>query len=119
MRAYLIDPALRTVTEVEYNGDYKTIYDLIDCRTFQIIHLDEDCVYLDDEGRFKPQPHWFILGIFPEPLCGKALILGQDEEGDSVEPKMSVERATAYVHFVSAEELGLPGDQPVIGRKRK
>ena len=34
MKAILINPHKETITEVEYSGNYKEIYDLIDCRTF-------------------------------------------------------------------------------------
>ena len=35
MRAVYIDPYDETVSEVDYNGDFKEIYNLIDCSTFE------------------------------------------------------------------------------------
>ena len=41
MKAILIDPFDESVSEVEYNGDYKEIYNLADCRTFDVVSLDD------------------------------------------------------------------------------
>ena len=52
MRAILIDPAKQTITEVDYDGDYQSIYKLIDCQTFAVPFVleNEDALYADDEG---------------------------------------------------------------------
>jgi len=34
MKAYLIDPFTKTISMVEYSGDYNEIYKLIECDTF-------------------------------------------------------------------------------------
>ena len=54
MKAYLIDPEKEEVTEVEYSGDYKDIYKLIDCSTFDIVGItpEGDCIYIDDDGLY-------------------------------------------------------------------
>ena len=39
MRAILIDPFAKEITEVDYDGDYKKIYDLIDCKTFDVVNV--------------------------------------------------------------------------------
>ena len=39
MKAYLIDPEKEEVTEVDYSGDYKDIYRLIDCSTFDVVGI--------------------------------------------------------------------------------
>ena len=39
MKAYLINPKKQEVTEVDYSGDYKDIYRLIDCSTFDIVGI--------------------------------------------------------------------------------
>ena len=51
MKAYLIDPEKQEVTEVEYSGDYKDIYKLIDCSTFEIVGITPkgDGIYVDEE----------------------------------------------------------------------
>lgn len=52
MRALLLDPTAGTVTEVDYDGDYRSIYKLIDCETFTTVGLDDkgNTLFVDDEG---------------------------------------------------------------------
>lgn len=79
MRAFLIDPNNQTITEVDYSGDYKQIYDLIDCHTFDVVYVDENhCIYVDDEGLMKPNLFFWFEDLMPTPLAGKALLLGED-----------------------------------------
>jgi hypothetical protein len=104
MRSILIDPFTRTVTEVEYTGDYKQIYDLIDCDTYDVARINQhgDGIFVDDEGLFKEQEQKFFLHEdYPQPLAGKGLVLGCDmETGESVEPHDSVMDVAAKVRWV-------------------
>ena len=51
MRAILLNPFDQTVKEVVYTGDFREIYSLIDCTTFDVVRLSEsDDMYVDDEG---------------------------------------------------------------------
>lgn len=101
MRAYLIDPGLKTVTLVDYTGDYKNIYTHIGCDTFDAIQINDnqDTIYVDDEGLLKGPTSFFMVQGRDEPLAGKGLVLGTNEDGDSVEPKLTLEEVTAMVEF--------------------
>jgi len=82
MKAILINPFEETITEVEYTGDYKQIYDLIDCRTFDCVRLCEsDDLYVDDEGLLKDNRYFSWSG---RNFAGKGLILAHNDEGESV-----------------------------------
>ena len=51
MRGILINPFDTTITEVNYTGDYKEIYALTDCTTFDCVRIYEtQDMYIDDEG---------------------------------------------------------------------
>ena len=97
MRAILIDPEDKTVTEVDYDGDYKSIYKLIGCSTFDVVRTStsNDGIYIDDEGLYaKDQAFWsYRYNDTHEPikLINKGLVLGCDDEGDSVAPDSTVE----------------------------
>jgi hypothetical protein len=39
MKAILINPFDQTIKETEYTGDYREIYSLVDCRTFDCVRL--------------------------------------------------------------------------------
>ena len=109
MKAYLIDPYAMTVEEVQYSGDYNDIYALTDCQTFTCLTFneDEDTLFLDDEGLINGKEQaFFRLVDTPSgdtyPLVGKALVLGCNEEGESVEPKITLEGLRNQVQFIPA-----------------
>ena len=84
MRAILIDPFAKEITEVDYDGDYKKIYDLIDCKTFDVVNVPSgnDGIYIDDEGLYAPKQAWFTYRFNAHPmhqnipLVNKALVIG-------------------------------------------
>lgn len=93
MKAILIDPHQREVTEVEYDGVYTSIYKLIDAETFDLARLpDGDGIFVDDEGLLKQPIDFFRLQGMTEPLTGKGLVLGSDAEGESIPPKITIEQ---------------------------
>ena len=97
MKAILIDPINSTVKEVDYSGDYKDIYKLIGCRTFDVVSIPVglDGIYVDDEGLYAElQFRWeyrYSRMHPPIQLVNKGLVLGCDDEGDSVAPDSTVE----------------------------
>ena len=103
MKAYLIDPEKKEVTEVEYSGDYKDIYKLIDCSTFEIgITPKGDGIYVDEEGLYAEKKHlWSFKGILFNNhlfnLINKGLVLGSNIVGDTIEPDLSLEEVRERV----------------------
>ena len=52
--------------------------------------------------------HSGSTATIPQPLAGKALVLGCNEEGDSVAPKTSFEDLVGDIHFIGSRfELAL------------
>ena len=102
MRAVLIDSKNRTVTDVEYSGDYKEIYKLTGCEIFTMIRglPDGDDAYVDDEGllRLTRESMFFKLPWYPTPVAGNALIMSSDDDGESA---ASVHDADFYRHHVT------------------
>lgn len=103
MRAILIDPFSKTVTQVECAPGIEAIYALIDADCFCTVNLDDagNAVYLDDEGLFREGQEFFALGNYPQPLAGRGLILGCNEEGESVATTITVEQVRAAVRWLS------------------
>jgi len=99
--AYLIDPFEQSVQEVNYFGDYTEIYKHIKCDLFTVVGLNNkgDCVYVDDEGLLKDNQMFFKIQGYPEPLAGRGLILGTDEEGDSCSATLSFEDVRQMISF--------------------
>ena len=92
------------MTEVEVKGDYKAIYPLlgvaVDCFTCVGIEQD-DSIYVDDEGLLKPQINFFLYEGYNQPLAGNGLVLGTDEEGESVDPKNTLKFIRSKVTFMT------------------
>ena len=83
MKAILIDPFDESVSEVDYNGDYKEISNLINCGPIDYVRLDDtNDIYVDDEGLLyddtdEDRNFGFAFGIC-DPVFGKGLIMGLD-----------------------------------------
>jgi len=91
MRAILIDPFTREITEVEHNDDFRQIYEFIGADAFDAATLLEDrqVIYVDDEGLFRDdQKFWSIEGRV---LGGKGLVLGVNAAGESIAAVGSIE----------------------------
>ena len=54
MKAILIDVKNQEIKEVEHDNTLQNIYDLIDCRTFDLVMIDAvNNIFVDDEGILK------------------------------------------------------------------
>lgn len=100
MKTYLIDPVARLVSLVECDYEKRgiqAIYDLIDADMFEpafIFNDTTDAVYVDEEGLLKGshfERAYFLIGDNPQPLCGKGLVLGMDDEGETIAPETPME----------------------------
>jgi hypothetical protein len=83
MRAILIDPFTQTIEEVDYSGDYKDIYSLIECDLFTTVYLpntSDDTLFVDDEGLYVENQRFFKIDGFEQPLAGRGLLLGTDKK---------------------------------------
>lgn len=130
MKAILINAKDRTIAEVEYGGDYRDIYKLlsgdepgkVDLFTAVELNAEKDTMFLDDEGLLKPQAdffRWRDYGDGTHPFAGNALILGTDDDGDSVEPKITLDEVKAKVTFTSAKDEGFdPSVAPMDQTRR-
>lgn len=106
MKAILVDPFARTVEQVNYSGNYADIYPLIGAQTFDAVRIkpDEngDALFIDDEGPLMDEGQAFfsVAGV-PNPIAGKALLLGCDEDGETVEAVTQLEELRELVAWIS------------------
>ena len=103
MKAFLIDPELKEITEVKYNGNYKQIYTLTGCKTFDVVRIPygSDGIYVDDEGLYADVLHKWEFNLHHQPpikLVNKGFVLGCDDNGDTEEPTISLD---LLKHFVT------------------
>jgi hypothetical protein len=106
MKAFLVDPVENKITEVDYDGDYKSIKTLIEADLFDVvrINVEGDCFFVDDEGLYSNKPFWAYQN-FPHPLAGKSLVLGTDHVGESISPMIiTLEHLQRNIAWISSGE---------------
>ena len=100
---WVIDPHTQTINEVQYRGEYQHIYELIDCDTYDAARINRfgDALFVDDDGLYKEQQAFFVHADYPQPLAGKALVLGCDmKDGETIAPTTTLDELREKVMFV-------------------
>lgn len=126
VKGILIDPVTKTITEVEIKDyDFQKIYPLIEASTFDVVELGEnDALYVDGFGLKKDPPKpFFQWAGYHSPLSGRGLILGNDDEGDTVSTTLTVESVRDMASFPTGVRFegfvpipeGTRIDHPVLG----
>lgn len=94
IKAILIDPFTETVSNVTLvDGKLQTLRNLIECEIITMAGLADGVdMILDDEGLLKDSKSqaYFKFGINSQPFAGKALVVGTDDEGNTVSLPESV-----------------------------
>ena len=105
MKALFIDPSDETIRFISYDGDYKSIYRILGCRTFEAVYPfnNGDTLWIDEEGLLKDSNFAFNIRAdnpkFNQTIMGKALVLGTDTEGESIECKTTLEDLKSRINF--------------------
>ena len=104
MKVIKIDSGNRTITQIELEKGLQPIYDAIgnECNCFTCpVELDNgDVIYADDEGLYHPFEGGIMMPNWNYPIVGTILIIGTDEEGESVDAKTTVEEITPLIQWV-------------------
>ena len=88
-KALMIDPFDQSTSVVDLAvDDYGSILGsskaVIDCSRIDIITLnDKHMAIVDDEGLLRNDTRYSKLAEYPQPLAGKILVVGYDEDGES------------------------------------
>ena len=101
-RAYLIDPAARTIEEMSCDGSLSAIQALVGARSVEGAHLTGrgDIIYVDSAGLYKKDRHAFRFEPRPQPLYGKGLLIGTDQAGECADAGIGrdeVQRRVAWL----------------------
>jgi len=100
MRALLIDPTEKTVTETSITN-WRDIAPVIDADLFDVVSVDNfrHSIFVDDEGLYT-KTDFFAYLDYPQPLVGKALVLGYDQDtGDSTDCTLTIEQVLNKTFF--------------------
>lgn len=103
--AFLIDPSERTIEPVTLTRKptaLAEIYELLGCQTITIVHLDNhDAIYVDDESLLGGTVYQFfgVKGV-GQPLAGRGLVIGVDQDGHDTAPKQTLDQLRARLVFI-------------------
>jgi hypothetical protein len=106
-KAIKIDVVNKTIYEVEIKKD-KDIYYHIgnECNLFccPVEFVNGDVLYADDEALYRQNIEGcFVMESWKYPIVGNAIILGSDEEGDSIDHKSTIKDISEKIVFGSKE----------------
>ena len=115
MRAILIDPERRSITEIQIDGSIESICAALGWESFEghpwlngSLETGGDTIYGDAYGLFtEPPPRYFFQVDVDPPgpaatisACpGKGLVVGVDREGGGCDARISVAELTARIAF--------------------
>ncbi len=102
MNAIFINAGERSVTAIELENNLQAMYDIIGCRLIQVVEYRDDLIVCDEEARLKPWDHGFELADWK--ICGNALILGENDDGDFAGTKLTAEDVAKDIRFFGREE---------------
>ena len=103
MKAILIDVYEKEIREVDYDGTLDFIYFNLACKTFDVVRVDDvNSIFVDDEGLLRQNHLYFEYSASDRvfQLAGNGLILGVDDEGNSISPTLTVEDVKGKVNFL-------------------
>ena len=102
INSILIDPFKKEIkrVQIDYPGrGLDAFYDLLKTEKTKAIEREEgkpsgflftsvrldkfNCLYVDDEGLLKRDYELFKIEPYPNPLAGRALVIGHDEGGET------------------------------------
>lgn len=106
-KAIKIDVEKQTLEYITIEDGLNPIYDAIgnECSTFccPVSFDNEDSIYADDDILLHKHKikGGFIMEGWQYPICGNAIILGTDLEGDSVDVKSDILLLVKQIHFIN------------------
>ena len=120
MTAILIDVKTQEVKEVEHDDTLQNIYDLLVCRTFDVVRIDDvNSIFVDDEGILKDNLYFEYSAsdrVFQ--LAGNGLILGVDDDvnGIFVDDEGLLRQNQLYFEYPSSNGIfQLAGNGLILG----
>ena len=91
-KAILLDPQTSSIMPTEV-GDFEDIQRKIGCRCFTCVRFPDGkhVAYVDDEGLINGTEYGTVFSddIYPEPLAGRVLILGDDGAGGDADCELT------------------------------
>ena len=118
IKAIKIDTVSKSVYEIEITPILESYYEVMDCNLIEIgcrvfptaFNTDEiiqqsilaDVLFVDEEGSFKSNNSFIFCAGYGQHIrtfLGTALVVGTDEEGNTISHKQDVEKFKKYINF--------------------
>lgn len=106
MKAFLIDPVAKTITEAhDPKWDMDTMHKTIECRTYGAVRLGGDVyLWVDDDGFLEDGRA--VFRIAGRPIAGRGLLLGVDVQGRNADCPVSRETIEKVVEWTDLVGTG-------------
>ena len=107
-KAIKINCETKTIEYITLGDDYKEIYGAIGngCDTFciPVNFQNNDGMYADDESLLREDSikGGFIFDDWHSPIVGNAIILGCNDEGESINCKTKIEDIQSQITFIES-----------------
>ena len=108
IRVIVIDAGQKKVYEQIIEPKLQSFYDAIGCQTIEAVYpqgLKKHLLYVDEEGLYKGYDTGFRIIGYPGVICGSAVFLGTDGQGNDRDCKFDAESIQAAVQFVDLLKL--------------
>lgn len=120
MRGILIDPVAQIITAVEVAKGLQGLYAATGCTCIDIVRLtDSHDLIIDDEGALIADQRCFAFNVgggrAPIIITGKALLLENDGQGETIATTLPLVIAQAAVAWLPADFDYTPAPPIVIG----
>ena len=102
MRAIIINPEDRTISETDVDGSLETLQHIVG-GLIEPVHqgLDEHhhC-YVNEEGLLENPQHFFMFEGGHQPLAGNGVILAETDDGDEAPCTLALDHVKERVKFM-------------------
>jgi hypothetical protein len=108
VRALFINSITKTIEEVEINGLedlQRLVGGYIAVGTTLVKDTIENTVFVDDEGLLKDPNNYFYIKGSHQPFAGNGVLIGTNDEGDSIDTNFILNDITNLVQFLSTSDV--------------
>jgi len=105
MRAIIINPENRTITETEIDGSLRTLQQIVGGMiepVYQGLDDNHHC-YVNEEGLLCDPQHFFMFKGGHQPLAGHGVILSTTDDGGEAPCILSLDAVEERVTFMDLE----------------
>ena len=113
MKAYLIDPKTKEITEIEHDEKWESLYPIVGYDNFEVVTRlvgvgIRDALLVDQNGQMmgmdlraevKKRGAFIIKGQHA-PVIGRAIFSGHTRDGEMCDPKTSVKTLKGLLMFL-------------------